>query len=345
MTRFWSSFVLLTLLLPLQAAALTLGDLVVQSAPGEPLRAIIPLTLQEEESLAELQVTLASPERYALQNLQRPELLEGVQIALLAKGENRARLQFFGQKPWQGEEAILLLRLKWPQGEMERRFRLAPVAHSEAEASTPLYVEVAENESLDTIAIRLSKHSNRSYMHMMVALFRANPDAFYRDNINALKSGARLRVPSNEELYRLSDAEVFATLREHEQEREARAAEQEKAQQLEQQLAQVEQENVTIEERNRELRERLARLEAQVASMSREVLEREPVAVEAPTAEPAAVEKSESPPAQQESEKSVKVEQQPAAEGLSGLTIVLLMLLVLAVVSAIWRFAPRRGGR
>lgn len=34
---------------------------------------------------------------------------------------------------------------------------------------------------------------------MLVALKQANPDAFYRDNINALKTGAVLRVPSRED--------------------------------------------------------------------------------------------------------------------------------------------------
>ena len=45
---------------------------------------------------------------------------------------------------------------------------------------------------------------------MMLALQQANPDAFYRDNINALKSGAVLRVPSASEAQAMSLAAAAA---------------------------------------------------------------------------------------------------------------------------------------
>lgn len=45
---------------------------------------------------------------------------------------------------------------------------------------------------------------------MMLALKQANPDAFYRDNINALKSGAVLRVPSASEARSMTVAAAMA---------------------------------------------------------------------------------------------------------------------------------------
>ncbi|WP_449424999.1 type IV pilus assembly protein FimV, partial [Rhodanobacter lindaniclasticus] len=45
---------------------------------------------------------------------------------------------------------------------------------------------------------------------MMLALQQANPDAFYRDNINALKSGAVLRVPSASEAQAMTLAAAAA---------------------------------------------------------------------------------------------------------------------------------------
>ena len=44
----------LMLLLPLQAGAVSLGDLTVRSVPGQPLRAHIPFTLLPGENLAEV---------------------------------------------------------------------------------------------------------------------------------------------------------------------------------------------------------------------------------------------------------------------------------------------------
>lgn len=332
-------FALLFASLAWRAEAVTLGDLVVKSRPGVPLQAIIPLTLQDDESLAQLHVVVAPQEAYSIQKLERPKVLEGMQIALLSTGENRGRLQFFGQQAWQGEEVIILLQLNWPQGQMTKRVVVASVATGDSTAEkNPLYVEVGPNESLDTIAIRLSKHSNRSYLHMMVALYRANPNAFYRDNINNLKSGVRLRVPTDAELYQLSDAEVFATLREHKerwkQDIEKARKERDEAEKR-QQLQQVTQDNAEIEQRNQELKQRLARLEQQVNSISQQVLEYSPEKHEAPA--PAPVVKAP----EQEPEKPQHKADESA--GLSAGWMIALMLLVMGMVVAIWRYAPRRG--
>ncbi len=48
---------------------------------------------------------------------------------------------------------------------------------------------------------------------MMLALKQANPDAFYRDNINALKTGAVLRVPSREDAQATALAAAMAEVR------------------------------------------------------------------------------------------------------------------------------------
>ena len=48
---------------------------------------------------------------------------------------------------------------------------------------------------------------------MLLALKQANPDAFYRDNINALKSGAVLRVPSSTEAQAMTLAAAVAEVR------------------------------------------------------------------------------------------------------------------------------------
>jgi pilus assembly protein FimV len=48
---------------------------------------------------------------------------------------------------------------------------------------------------------------------MLIALKTSNPDAFYRDNINALKSGAVLRVPSKEDAQAMAAAAALAEVR------------------------------------------------------------------------------------------------------------------------------------
>lgn len=48
---------------------------------------------------------------------------------------------------------------------------------------------------------------------MMVAIQRSNPDAFYQDNINALKKGAVLRLPNREQLAAVSASEATQAVR------------------------------------------------------------------------------------------------------------------------------------
>lgn len=61
------------------------------------------------------------------------------------------------------------------------------------------YGPVKAGESLSQIAGRLDLPGGISLEHSMIALLRANPDAFIGGNINQLKQGAVLRVPLSSE--------------------------------------------------------------------------------------------------------------------------------------------------
>jgi len=67
---------------------------------------------------------------------------------------------------------------------------------------------VRRGQTLSQIARDLG--SGASLNQTMLALLRANPDAFINGNINLLKQGAVLRMPPSEELTRLSRAEANA---------------------------------------------------------------------------------------------------------------------------------------
>jgi len=72
---------------------------------------------------------------------------------------------------------------------------------------------VASGQTLSQIASRL-RPGDVGLNRMMVALLRANPDAFIDGNINQLKRGAILRIPGASELTSLSAAEATAIVRE-----------------------------------------------------------------------------------------------------------------------------------
>lgn len=62
------------------------------------------------------------------------------------------------------------------------------------------YGPVAAGETLGEIARATRPGEAVSVNQMMVALLKNNPNAFFKDNINALKRGAVLRIPSSEEI-------------------------------------------------------------------------------------------------------------------------------------------------
>ncbi len=71
------------------------------------------------------------------------------------------------------------------------------------------YGPVAEGETLSGVA-HATKASGANVDQMMLALFKNNPNAFYKDNVNALKRGAILRVPSADEVKAIGSASEAA---------------------------------------------------------------------------------------------------------------------------------------
>lgn len=74
------------------------------------------------------------------------------------------------------------------------------------------YGPVRAKETLWAIAERLRPDNAASLNAMMVALYRANPEAF-AGNINLLKRGAILRVPDREEIAAVSDSAAASEVR------------------------------------------------------------------------------------------------------------------------------------
>lgn len=88
----------------------------------------------------------------------------------------------------------------------------APAATASAEDSGQ-YGPVKRGETLSAIAGGLGLRSTFSLDQTMLALLRANPDAFLGDNINRLRQGAVLRVPDSGEVGQIDASEAGAVVR------------------------------------------------------------------------------------------------------------------------------------
>lgn len=72
------------------------------------------------------------------------------------------------------------------------------------------YGPVASGETLWEVASITRPNEAVSMNQMLLAMLRANPAAFFQDNVNALKRGAVLRIPTAEEIAAIEVAEAAA---------------------------------------------------------------------------------------------------------------------------------------
>ena len=72
------------------------------------------------------------------------------------------------------------------------------------------YGPISGNETLWSIANQIRPDSSVSVQQMMLALLRANPEAFIQNNINGLRQGQILRIPGQDEITGTSPDQAFA---------------------------------------------------------------------------------------------------------------------------------------
>jgi pilus assembly protein FimV len=100
----------------------------------------------------------------------------------------------------------------------------APPAPSTPQpGNLPASVDVHRGDTLYGIAKDATRNSDVTINQLMVAIKAANPEAFFKDNINNLKAGAILRIPTRDVIDQTSVAEANAQVhRQYESWRAAR---------------------------------------------------------------------------------------------------------------------------
>jgi pilus assembly protein FimV len=90
----------------------------------------------------------------------------------------------------------------------------APAPAPAAAAAVPgEYGPVGQGETLWEIALATRPDGVADMNKFMISLLRMNPDAFFEQNINALKRGAILRIPGSDDVNAVSASEAAAAVR------------------------------------------------------------------------------------------------------------------------------------
>ena len=236
-----------TLLLPCAAGAAGMGRLTVLSALGQPFNAEVELVSVQKEDLSSLTVRLASPEAYRQANLQYGPALIGLRIAIETRPNGQPFVRVTSSRTVNEPFLDLLLELSWASGRLVREFTalldppgvappppptaaVTPAPAARAPAVRPIermpserpataaapgqYGPIERGETLSKIAQSV-KPEGVSLEQMLVGLYRSNPDAFIKKNMNLVRTGKILRVPEANEIVALSQGEAAREYRAH----------------------------------------------------------------------------------------------------------------------------------
>jgi len=206
------------------AQALTLNRPVVQSKQGEALRAeidISEITLTEQ---IDFQASLASQEIYKAAKIELP-VSNGVpldiQVQLLRRDNGKPYLKLTSKQPINGNTLDLLIDLRWANGRLMRDFNLSiddAKSATKATQTAALNDGAVDNKSTQAITVKRGDTASEliaketpagvSLEQMLLALLHSNPDAFVDANVNRMKEGALLTLPTEQDAKAVSRDEA-----------------------------------------------------------------------------------------------------------------------------------------
>lgn len=205
-----------------------LGQINVFSGLGQPLRAEIQVSATPQE-LQSLTARIGSAESFRAANLAYSSSASSVRVNVDPRG-SRPVIRLSSVRPINDPFVELLVELNWSSGQIAREYTFlldpvdltapkpvaarvdpplaapamrtppSPVAREAAQeaartTTTPERYTVRRGDTLLNIAASTAPQG-ANLDQMLVALFRANPGAFDGANINRLRAGAILSVPS-----------------------------------------------------------------------------------------------------------------------------------------------------
>ena len=231
---------------PLGSYAVGLGNIHLNSALNQYFDADIELLSVEQEEISDIKVELASPEAFRRSGIDRPFILSKLSFRAEQTADGNAVIRVSSRDPIREPFLNFLIEVNWPKGRMLREYTVlldppvtldrkpAPVQQAPmqprtsqrtapAPAPRPVaapgstgggeYGPTQRNDTLWGIASRY-RTEGATMVQMMIALQRANPDAFIDQNINKLKTGQILRIPEADEVLELSRRDASNAYRE-----------------------------------------------------------------------------------------------------------------------------------
>ena len=176
-------------LLPFLGWTLDLGEIELRSDLNQPLEADIFIMDATPEEIRNLQVRLSSPETFELYGVDRPVLLSELQFQIITDNIGQAVIRILSESDVTSPSMTILLDVTWPDGQLLGEY----IIEWQTTQSLGFYGPVRQGDTLWSLA-GFHLPTGVIVNQMMMAMYRANPDAF-NGNINLLLEGALLRIP------------------------------------------------------------------------------------------------------------------------------------------------------
>lgn len=188
------------------AGAISLGAPNLQSRPGEPLRVEIPIRVGVDEQGALSSLNVAMPSKAAYERLGiSQKILELNPQAMVYRNRQEQLMvlvETVNSVPMTDDPFLdVLVNLNWSSGSLTKTFTLL--------LGDVQKVTVKPGQTLSEIAAIIAPQLDGATLDQtMMALYKANPDAFASGSINRLAAGAELNKPSQALLRSISPAEA-----------------------------------------------------------------------------------------------------------------------------------------
>ncbi len=228
-----------TLLASNSAYPLGIGDIELHSALNQNLKAEISLLVSQDENISDIRVNLAPPAKFDEAGIPHTAFLSKIQFQPIVKPDGSVVIQLSSKEALREPFLDFLVEVSWAKGNLYREFTVLVDPPATYQQETVLvasntnyagqtvdsgasslsgadlatdnrfqtpgeYGPIEKNDTLWEIAEKNITDPDISVEQMVMAIYKANPGAFYQDNVNALMAGERLHIPENSIVLKLS---------------------------------------------------------------------------------------------------------------------------------------------
>lgn len=246
MRNLTKNIVAVSLLVPVSAYPLGIGDIKLHSALNQKLDAEIALLVSAGESVSDIKVRLAPPEKFDEAGVPWSYFLSKIKFKAVTLANGTTVVKLSSHEALREPFLDFLLEVSWPTGSLYREFTvlvdppatyaqpIIPVIQKPQQVAVNSYVvnkpakkvnrrtnrqkqavdgqygPTGRNDYLWKVAKRTNAHNDVSVEQMMMAIYEANPGAFYKPNVNALMAGKTLKIPEKNAILKLSKKQALA---------------------------------------------------------------------------------------------------------------------------------------